>query len=139
MNTDCFISLELSARLDELGVKNTSLYSYGISESKTPPQKLFAYTASDLLFMLPTTITTKEDDPFNNFRFMMTKATLFEGDSFKTHYLINYKCDSTETAGINAWLPRNLLQHNIHDASLTNAAAKTLIHLIENGYVKNGY
>lgn len=154
-------SLELSQKLLTLGVKQNSLFVW-ISIIKTgfnfvkfredfePNSENVgaynypAFTSSELLSMLPTGITLPTGEPFNSFRLRIEKF-LYVKEEVKhlstiqavEAYSVNYRCDSTECAGENAWLEITLFDLNIWDENPSNAFAKTLIYLIENGYVKN--
>jgi len=145
-------SLEYAKKLLTLGVKQNS-YFYWCCLSNIPQLRTnlefqigcdySAFTASELFDILPHRITLKECEPFNSFRLSMQKSIICKDmnnvDKFKIAYtyIINYECDSTEMAGEDAWFKRQLFTSSIWDISLVNAAAKTLIHLIENGYIKH--
>lgn len=154
-------SLELSKRLKELGVKQKSLFywfhyydsgwivqtegqipSLCLPRDSKDERFISAFIASELLELMPNIIDTKKDEPFNNFRFRMEKSFIVNEDkntliiNTEGIYIVNYRCDSTECAGENAWLERTLTK-NIYDANPANALAKLLIWLYENGYIKN--
>lgn len=93
-----------------------------------------AFTASELLDVLPNIVTTKENEPFNNFRIKIFKSIVVQNGEALNVYHINYYCDTTETEGENAWIERKLISPNIYDTNLANAAAKMLINLIENKF-----
>ena len=147
---DQVCSFELAKRLKKLGIKQESLF-YWIKEvdpyiwynpknfnypMTTVKWFYSAYTTAELGELIPVNITLDESHaPFENFRINLTKARLFETE-LKVNYLLNYKCDTTETAGEHAWLSRGLLEHNIYDTNLANAMAKMLIYLTENNLLK---
>ena len=139
---------EYAKRLDELGVKQDSYFSYvklndnkiSIWQSDKLNNRIcYAFTASELFDILPHRITLIEDEPFNTFRLQINKSFVCEDmhNKLKYTYIINYYCDSTAYTGESAWLGRALFNHSIWDESLANASAKVLIHIIENGYIKN--
>ena len=146
-------SLELAKRLRELGVNKESFiryYSYdgieyeliyGIWHSIFHlSDQLNAYTASELLNMLPQWINTGKDEPFNNFRFRLEKVNICTGntlESLSPHFVCNYYCDSTECSGDNAFFQRKIIPKSFYDENPCNALAKIYIYLLENGLIKN--
>ena len=152
-------SLELSKKLFDIGVKQESIFcyqevkdsnpaiwprSFNIDEFRKPCDdgRIAAFTTSELLSFLPIRITLKEDHPFNSFRFKMEKSFYAEQDDVSKEilnisdvYIVNYRCDSNEVAGEDAWLERTLTR-NITDSNAANALAKMLIYLIENNIIK---
>jgi hypothetical protein len=151
--TNEICSLEYSKKLKELGVKQESLfYRFGgesfqyifckYYEQYSPHVNLnindgySAFTAAELGELLPNYIITKEEEPFNNFRLIITKFISVDEDSFiNNNFIVNYECDSTDIIGENAWLRRKLTG-NIYDPNLANAMAKMLIYLLENKLIK---
>lgn len=136
-------SLELSMRLDELGVKKESVFCWA-DEKKIIMCTLldefvseihYAYLASELGEMLPNYIVCEKLAPFDNYRIAINKFISVNEQSHFNNYVISYECDSTEVHGATAWLRRKLTK-GIYDPNLSNAMAKMLIHLIENGFVK---
>lgn len=154
-------SLELSKKLKELNIEQLSIfYWYKENVLKLYPEKKYinllynisAYTASELISLLPSRITLKEGEPFNSFILCIKKFKKVKEENdpldvwknpeicagkllfteFIPAYSINYECDSTECSGEDAWLRRYLFEHNIYDDNLSNALAKTLIFLTEN-------
>lgn len=149
-------SLEISKKLHELNIKKKSFFvwevanekcygikffPYAVVETVTNEFKLYpAYIASELFELLPQRITLDKDEPFNSFTLYIKKSFVMIDNDLsnpKPIYIINYECDSTECSGEDAWLRRQLFYHNIWDDNFSNACAKMLIHLIENGYIKN--
>jgi hypothetical protein len=150
--------LEYAKKLLTLGIKQNSLFYWyyathdGINIDwkvlygtfGLMPDRYSAFTASELLDILSHRITLKEKFPFNSFIVKIHKSFIVEdGCNINANpipltftYIINYECDSTNEE-LN-WC-FNTMFKNIWDKSLANAAAKTLIHLIENGYMKNEY
>ena len=141
-------SLELAKQLDALGVKQESLfwwhyideYAYSVkfitSRAETSGTRLYsAFTASELANMLPIYIDTKQNEPFNSFRFYMQTATLCLDGEFKKTYIINYECDTCTTQGIDAFV-QHKLGTNIYSDNLADALAKMLIYLHEKELVE---
>lgn len=113
-----------------------------------------AFLATELLEILPNRITIKENKPFNNFILEISKSIIvknakdlldrekhpdpvaLEEIEYVNIFILNYYCDSTEFEGENAWFKRKLIPHNIHDINLSNALAKVIIYLIENGLME---
>lgn len=141
-------SLALAMKLKELGISKESLCyylnidgegKYYIYYAEYTPEEfeyqgdpIPAFTASELLDMLPNTITLKENEPFSNFRLKIIKSIIVQDNNPISTYIINYYCDSTEIGGGNAWLERKLISKSIYDPNLSNTTAKMLIYLIEN-------
>lgn len=145
-------SLELSKKLHELNINiNFPLFRwdeycdithlrYFLQESEISGDLPYAaFTASELLSILPNRIILSDNEPFNSFRLNIMKS-IFISDPTKLAaedvYIINYECDSTECTGEDAWLRRQLIQ-NISDVKFTDCLAKMLIYLVENGLMKN--
>ena len=149
---DQVVSLELATKLKEVGVEQRSYFKW--EERENGHKELYhskptscshkyysAFTASELLQVLPHRVTVKENEPFNSFRFNMFKSFIVEGNDLSKEnihyfYIVNYECDSTECTGENAWLRRMLFPNNTSDKNAANAFAKALIKLIEHGYFK---
>lgn len=166
-------SLELSKQLKELGINNKSilgwvLYDYGNKQEfivikgtndlypiswggdrcKLQEQKdkeISAYTASELMEILPNSIFIKEQEPFGNFRLKIGKFKKVENDIelldkekyqlpvlVKNNYTINYECD---TRSLDNFVPASLMR-NIYDEKFCDALAKTIITLHKLGYIK---
>ena len=144
-------SLELSKRLQELGVKQESYFFYewysDVAYRLANPHdrvnagfRISAFTVAELLSLLPNRITLPEGEPYNSFRFRMEKSLHVKGmDEPSTLivsylYIVNYVCDtiSNETK----WV-FNQLTNNISDENPSNALALMLICLYENGLIKN--
>lgn len=147
-------SLELAKKLKELNIEQSSLFvweyyddqchgvkfiPYAVVPHETNNCKLYsAFTASEVISLLPQRITLKEDEPFNSFTLYIKKSfVVVDGntDNLIPTYIINYECDSTAVTGEDAFLRRQLFPHNIWDDNFSNALAKTLIYLIENKLV----
>lgn len=90
-----------------------------------------AFTVAELGSLLPIHVTTKENEPFNNFRIGITRFISIEDKNPINNWIINYKCDSV-TMKDGEWFSPPSLTKNIYDPNLANAMAKMLIHLIEN-------
>ncbi|HJY22879.1 MAG TPA: hypothetical protein VJ279_08350 [Hanamia sp.] len=146
-------SFRSAERLKELGVKQESLFYWRkcIEKDRLPSivytkGKIIsndywsAFTASELLNILPAHVNTQKNEPFNNFRIRLQQAILCESTEplkcVKSHF-INYYCDTT-SSGENAWMERTLYDNQCHDVNICNALAKMLILLIEDGFIKCG-
>lgn len=135
------------------GTNDLNPMLWGKDDCKLQEQKdkeISAFTSSELMAILPNRITCSDDRPFDTFTLYIKKCVKVEHDPFDIWknpefcsgriiidkvipaYLINYECDSTECSGEDAWLKRNLFEHNMSDENFSNALAKTLIYLIEN-------
>lgn len=142
-------SFELSKKLKEIDIKQESIFFWYKKENcdwnifhhhrlnilalHKKENVISAFTVAELMDIIPYYVDTKKNEPFNTFRFNMQICMIApEGlDSITRCYLTNYKCDSTEIAGENAWLSRELFYHNIYDSNLADALAKTIIKLRE--------
>lgn len=134
--SDQVISLELAKKLHELGVKQDSIFywlegcdcwllHYVNYNHYEPDRKIFiennspcysAFTASELLNILPFKIE-KENSSFMLFKYDRT---------YKVEYI--------------EWLCENEINEKLHkteDTNLVKSLAKMLIHLLENGLIKN--
>ncbi len=152
------ISLEYAKKLKELGVEQESIfvweyinehchgvkfYPYSIVPNpflSGGAQIFSAFTASEILSILPSIIDTKRNEPFNNFRFNMHISTIVKSIDhpkleLARHYSVNYQSDTFSEDQI-CCMPHKLLRHNISDENLANCYAKVFIELIENGHVK---
>lgn len=156
--TDQVINLEFAKQLKELGMEQKSIFvweyldenAYGVKYypySIVPGvlnniQLYSAFTASELMDMLPLSVDIKTNEPFNHFRFNMSMFTLVDkvGENgeltLSRNYAINYHCD-TYFAEDNYFNTRQLFEHNIFDTNLANALAKTLIKIFEEGYMES--
>lgn len=164
--SDQICSLELAKRLKELGVKQDSLFYYQnnpynngkdcidlmIKEwrdengenvimnseyGNDDHPKYPAFTVSELGEMLPNCMFKPELAPFDNYGLSIKKfISVDEKMNHTNNFTINYECDSTEMQGAEAWLTRKF-SINIYDPNLSNALAKMLIYLLENGLLKN--
>lgn len=145
---DQVCSLELSQKLKELGAEQLSLcywwqydkdsWDLTVSVYPTSPDNyISAFTCSELLSLLPHKVDTKQDEPFNFFRFNFEKSFIVDLEKLNMTYIyiVNYICDSAETGGENAWLRRTLVK-NMYDANPANALAKMLIFLTENNLIE---
>lgn len=140
---DQVCSLELSKKLYELGVKQESNFYYSFTiagkrylldylENNEKFSSFSAFTAAELLEILPNYVTTKYNEPFNNFRIVITKFISVENNSPVNNFSIMYECDSTAATGAEAWLRRSLTKA-IYSPNLANALAEMLIYLVESG------
>ncbi len=104
-------------------------------------KKYAAYTPSDLMFLLPNTITIEEGKPFNNFRIGLKKITIIEKSLINDDILINafvanYFCDSTACVGADAWMIRQLFKESSLDKNLSNCLGKLLINVRKDERIK---
>ena len=152
MLKDQVCSLEFAQQLKELNIKQESSFWYKrlIPEKGStyfaPEWKLSlygqsttddyeyisAFTASELMEVLPHRITIKENAPFNSFRLIIRKILIVPKDTPIENYSINYDCDTIDPNDKFTFMPSLLFQHSIFDPNFVNAIAKTLIYLIEN-------
>jgi len=147
---DQCVSLEYAKKLKELGIKQNSLFYWCntvngeyifFRNENSWKDEISAFTISELLALLPHRITIKENEPYNSFRLRIEKGiwskdnnNLHDISTFKEFYSINYYCETTSQQL--DWIFVSLMQ-NKTDENLSNACAKMIIYLIENGYVKN--
>lgn len=147
-------SLELSKELKELGVKQDSLFywescpmkkelwvisstewhdswtgEWGDCHLLERQENYSAFTPAELGELLPPSLDTKKDEPFNFYRLYITTCHIFINEKLQKIFVVNYKCDSAY-----AWEGTNCrdLGKNQYDPNLANAMAKMLIYLIEN-------
>ncbi len=150
-------SLELAKRLKEFGVKQQSLFcwnplkdsneyvlfpvSFNLDEFKKPPlidendKAISAFTASELLAILPNRITLPDNEPYNSFRIRIEKGIWCIKENsleISEFYSVNYCCDTTSIEM--DWLFPSLTK-NISDENFANALAKMLVYLVENKMV----
>jgi hypothetical protein len=122
------VNLELSKKLHELGVKNKSVFYWGIGDYKSPDlveiapyqneelwtyDKMYpSYLASELMEILPSFILS---------RFAAHELNIKKlGDKFCFHYLYS---------GVQ-------LGDSCSDYNIANSAAKMLVYLIENKLIE---
>ncbi len=140
-------NLQLSQKLNEIGVNQDSLF-YWVYDNKLSTWQLgfcdemphesekcySALTSCELLELLPLRIVTQHNEPFNGFRFNMTRSLLVHtGDGYivdKT-FNANYYCDSFSLHQPDAFNDK-LINIPVYDSSLSNCLAKVLIYLVEN-------
>jgi hypothetical protein len=142
-------ALEYAKELKELGIRQGSYFTwcyhksyknYKIQLNRIRGKHEFdcsAFTTSELMGMLPNQITTKANEPFNNFRIKITKCLIFseKEKAFISVCSCNYECDTFSMDDKNNFnLPINLFPHNLWDENLANALAKTIIYIIKNKY-----
>ncbi len=151
--SDQVVSLELAKRLKELGVKQDSLFYYcnidgqGVyyiyyneafpEDFEYEGDPVSAFSVSELGEMLPNCILKPELALFDNY-LLTIKNLISVGEeiNYTDSFMIKFECDSTETQGADGWLTRKLSM-NVYDPNLSNAMAKMLILLLENGLIKN--
>ena len=142
---DQVVSLELSKRLKELGIKQDSYFCwfrllesdflYTLSErwqidDEERFDEISAFTVAELMDMLPACIDMKEYEPFNYFFLQIHKRT-----SENIKYIARYVCDTMPA--VEAGNPNFQLQSKFrsHSEKLTDCLAIMLIHLIENNLI----
>ncbi len=160
------VSLKLSKKLHEIGVKQESYFYWHnvdsfpqvVSQTSRTERSgdflVSAFLASELMQLLPNSIFIPDKETFGNFRLNICKFILIKNawdllDREKhpkpvllqeIHevicYGVSYYCDSTEMEGVNYWL-RRVLFENVRDEIFQNSLARCLIYLYENGYIKN--
>ena len=136
-------SLELSKKLLSLGVKQNSYFYWrqiNSNEGKEytgihcPSHPLLsdisAFSVYELMELLPPYIDTKNNEPFNTFGFNLIKCS-----SHNIQYICNYHCDCSQFDSGSPYFALKLIKHNIYDENLADCLAKTLIYLIEEGFV----
>src|SRR5271157_5159686 len=99
-------SLELSKKLKELGIKQHSIFWWNQNEiCCSEPSENYngeywsAFTTAELLDLLPHNITTKVNEPFDNYRLLIKTSFIVKNpehiNPIKT-YIVNYKCDTID-------------------------------------------
>jgi hypothetical protein len=137
-------SLELAKKLLTIGVKQNSYFSWlkltGQYEvwptNYLNNRECAAFTIAELLYLLPRMVDTKQDEPFNTYRFKMEMMILTETnnlDDLKRVYSVNYECDTFRFSDLPIG---KQLTSNIWDDNPANALAKMLIYLIENKLIE---
>jgi len=142
-------SLEAGKKLKEIGVNQESFFywHYPVYQREdfkweiTTMHKIFyenmercisAFTAAELLQLLPVHVDIKEDEPFNGYRMVINRFYLYnQQEKMVPAFIVNYECDSCETTGPDAFIKRKLIR-NIYDENLANVLANMLIYLVEN-------
>lgn len=135
-------SLELAIKLNELGIKQESLFywhkdvtwrlDYWTEMLIQQHENYSAFTVGELMELLPPYIDTKQNDPFNIFGFNLIKCS-----SHNIRYICNYHCDCSQVDSGSPYFALKLIKHNIYDEKLADCLAKTLIYLLEEGFIKN--
>lgn len=147
-------SLELSKRLNQLVVKQESLFYWEWVNDNCYAVRYFpfcvtpknqngvfhysAFTMAEMMHLLPMHITIKGEEPFDNYRLQITSSVIVKNpehiDPIRTT-IVNYKCDSINLTDKQTVLEAALgkyLTKNIWDENTSNALAKMLIYLVEN-------
>ena len=101
-----------------------------------------AFTASELMKLLPDRVDTNKNHPFNFFRFIMERHLVVEGE-VKHVFNINYASDTIkfsrelmeDEVQYHALFSPRLIKPSIYDENLANCASRVLIYLIENNLV----
>jgi hypothetical protein len=145
-------SLDMAKRLKELGVKQESYFihwknkydgddSWHLDElwqidDKERFDQISAFTVAELMDLLPRMVDTKQDEPFNTYRFKMEMMVLTETnnlDDLKRVYSTNYECNTIRFSDLPIG---KQLTKNIWDDNAANSLAKMLIYLIENNLIE---
>ncbi len=140
-------SLELAKKLLDIEIPQQSLFwwlsggvperwylhSDGCYSKPYHPENISAFTASELIGMTPQWITTKENEPFNNFNFILDMRRIYIKDKLIRHYCINYHCDTVTLESGSPFFAHTFYKHVISDKKLADALAKNLIELFEKG------
>ncbi len=154
-------NLELSKRLKELNIPQESLFYwecsedwYGHSSTKkniiTYDKNVYvpsdgytwysAFTAAELLAMLPYHILSKEPEPFNSYRLYISGSVIIKNpeciDPVRTH-IVNYVADTYGIDALENLLTNRYLTKNLWDENPANALGKMLVYLHETGLLKN--
>lgn len=145
---DQVVSLNLARRLKELNLKQDSLlfhynepYEDGTADwvitnwrdyestwdSKGEPYS--AFSAAELMDILPAFIDTGMDEPFNNFYLEVSKRT-----AENIQYIAIYVCDSMPGEEINNPMYKIRSKLKSYDSKLADCLAKVLIETIEKGF-----
>ena len=151
---DQVISIEYAKKLKELGVKQHSIFVWEyhneqyyrvqyipyavVPNTFNEPEWYSAFSASELMELIPPIIDTKNNEPFNNFRFDLQRSVVVKDNEIIPVFLVNYHCDTFQVESGSPFFALKLIMHNIYDAKLEDCLAKLLIWLIENGYVNYG-
>ena len=127
-------SPELSKLLRKAGLPQTSLFywdgqlvvSYDLACRHEDMWDRFtsAFTAGELMDILPAHIQVPGKEPFDYFRLNITKLT-----AKNIQYIANYCCDSSEI-GDQLAFPK-LLPKNVYDESFVECLGKTLIMVMD--------
>ncbi len=148
-------SLDLSKRLKELNIPQVSLFYWEFINDNCYGIKWFpycvtprnsdqfihysAFTASELLQLLPYHILSKEPEPFNSYRLYISGSVIVKNpeciDPVRTH-IVNYKCDTYDMNSCTLAVDKSLTK-NIWDENPSNALGKMLVYLHETGLLKN--
>ena len=138
------LSLELSKELKRLGIEHESYFSW--SNIDTPYPRLIssqmelersgdflvnAYTASELIELLPIHVLSKNMPPLNSYRLAISKSFIVTDPinlKCANITIVNYKPDTFDPMNIDY----TSLDKNIWDTNTSNALGKMLIFLIEN-------
>lgn len=151
------ISLDLAKRLKELKIPQKSLFKWSYYEktdamtnayfwivkhlsSAIDENEYSAFTAAELLQLLPYHITSKEPEPFNSYRLYISGSVIVKNpeciDPVRIH-IVNYLGDTyTVDMTQNTLLGHRYLTKNLWDENPANALGKMAIYLIESNIWK---
>lgn len=124
---------EINTNLEKCVVETKVELVFGAyANNQNVIEKWPAPTVGMLMAWMPQYVTLKKDEPFNNFRFRLEKGYLLKENEIlpHSHYIANFRCDSTEVHGEDAWMERLLFQHNQYDTNLADCLAKVIIELL---------
>lgn len=147
-------SLEISKKLFELGIPQESVWGLhwvlneycninGVETFNSmmlthdvigarSDTKYKALLASEIMALLPDRFILRDGEPFNGFRFDLTRSCVVEENTIHKTFIVNYVCDTASVEGKRPLLAATLFPHNIWAKTLPDALAKTLIYIIEN-------
>lgn len=110
---------------------NTMMLTHDVigSRSKTTYK---AFLASEIMAMLPDRFLLRDGEPYNGFRFDLTRSLIVEENTIHKTFIVNYVCDTACMDGKRMLLAPTLFPHNIWDKTLPDVLAKTLIYILEN-------
>lgn len=143
------LSLELSKRLNELGIKQKTLFTWQIGADEKPVLNISfmgeinsidysAFTAGELLQILPYHILSKEPEPFNSYRLYISGSVIVKNpeciDPVRTH-IVTYRNDTYDMS--KSICENEKFLYRFYDENSANALGKMLIFLYENGLLQN--
>lgn len=154
---DQICSLDWAKKLKEIGVNQESLFYYqnepyndgeedieikiieplknlmNVYEITENHPKYSAFTATELLSLLPNSVCVPNAEPFDHFKICIRKFISVDESLVKhNNFILNYECDTTEATGERAWLSRQLTG-SMYDPNLANVCAEMLVYLKSGG------
>lgn len=140
-------SLEISRKLNDFGINQRSFLYWDsannfkalsfMPENDPVYNRYSAFTASELLNMLPNVIQTKEGYPFDVFMLNIRKSKFVEENNrIKDIYSVNYHSTTFEFKEQEFVCPKpKLIEKNVLDENFSDCLGKLLIELIEKNFV----